>query len=110
MQQDDAGIDHPICVFSKKFNPHQKNYSTVEKEALGLILALQHFEAYVGSSSTPVTVYTDQNPLTFVHKMRTENQRLLRWSLALQVYNIDIKHIKGTQNVVADALSRQPMD
>ena len=110
MQQDDAGIDHLICFYSKKFNPHQNNYSTVEKEALGLIFALQHFEAYVGSSSTPVTVYTDHNPLTFVHKMRTKNQRLLRWSLALQAYNIDIKHIKGTQNVVADALSRQPID
>ena len=108
-QQDDAGIDHPVCFFSKKFNTHQRNYSTIEKEALGLILALQHFEAYVDSSSVPVVVYTDHNPLTFVHKMRTKNQRLLRWSLALQAYNINIKHIKGTHNVVADALSRQPI-
>ena len=108
-QQDDAGIDLPVCFFSKTFNTHQRNYSTIEKEALGLFLALQHFEAYVDSSSVPVVVYTDHNPLTFVHKMRTKNQRLLRWSLALQAYNINIKHIKGTHNVVADALSRQPI-
>ena len=78
MQQDDAGVDHPICFYSKKFNPHQKNYSTVEKEALGLIFALQHFEVYVGSSSTPVTVYTDHNPLTFVHKMRTKKPKVVK--------------------------------
>lgn len=26
-----------------KFNPHQKHYSTIEKEALALILALERF-------------------------------------------------------------------
>ena len=33
------GVDHPVCYFSKKFNKHQKNYSTIEKECLSLILA-----------------------------------------------------------------------
>ena len=97
-------------LLSKKFNAHQQNYSTVEKEVLGVLLALQHFEVYVGSASSPVTVYTDHNPLMFVHKMRTKNQRLLRWSLTLQEYNVIVKHIKGSQNVVADTLSREPLD
>ena len=57
----------PFVSSRRSLMPIRKNYSTVEKEALGLILALHHFEAYVGSSSTPVTVYTDHNPLTFVH-------------------------------------------
>ncbi len=34
------------------------------------------------------------------------NQRLLRWSLYLQEYNLDIQHEKGSENVVADALFR----
>ena len=99
-------------LLSKKFNAHQQNYSTVEKEVglLGVLLALQHFEVYVGSASSPVTVYTDHNPLMFVYKMRTKNQRLLRWSLTLQEYNVIVKHIKGSQNVVADTLSREPLD
>ncbi len=37
MQEDDQTIDHPVCYFSKKFNKHQLNYSTIEKEALALL-------------------------------------------------------------------------
>ncbi len=48
--QDENGIYHPMCFFFKKFNRHQCNYSTIEKEALALLLALQKFEVYVGSS------------------------------------------------------------
>ena len=43
MQEDGNGVDHPVSYFSIKFNKHQKNYSTIEKELLSLILALQHF-------------------------------------------------------------------
>ena len=67
LQEDERGIDHPVCYFSKKFNKHQVNYSTIEKEALALLLALQHFEVYVGSSSSPVRVYSDHNLLCFYH-------------------------------------------
>ena len=41
LQEDNNGIDHPVCYFSKKFNKHRKNYSTIEKECLALILAIQ---------------------------------------------------------------------
>lgn len=106
LQEDKEGIKHPICYFSKKFSKSQYNYSTIEKEALALLLALQHFEVYVGSSSLPVVVYTDHNPLTFLMRMYNQNQRLMRWALIIQNYNLEIKYKKGVDNVVADALSR----
>ena len=106
LQEYDNGVDHPVCYFSKKFNKHQKNYSTVEKECLSLILALQHFEVYLTSSSSPIFVFSDHNPLTFIHKMKNKNQKLLRWSLLLQEYNLDIRHIRGKDNIIPDALSR----
>lgn len=40
LQEDAGGVDHPMCYFSKKFNVHQANYSTTEKETLALLLAL----------------------------------------------------------------------
>ena len=57
LQEDDNGVDHPVCYFSKKFNKHQRNYSTIEKECLSLILALQHFEVYLASSHAPIVVF-----------------------------------------------------
>ncbi len=106
MQCDSKGVDHPICYFSRKFNLHQKNYSTIEKETLALVLALQHFDVYLNTTKHPIIVYTDHNPLTFISKMKNHNQRLLRWGLLLQGYPLDIRHVRGKENVVADALSR----
>ena len=104
---DDNCIDHPVCYFSKKLNKHQRNYSTIEKECLALILALTHFEVYISSSAVhPIIVFSDHNPLTFIDKVRCKNQRLLRWSLMLQEFNIEIRHIHGKDNIIADALSR----
>jgi len=34
LQEDDLGIEHPICYFSKKFEKYQRNYCTSEKELL----------------------------------------------------------------------------
>ena len=106
LQEDENKVDHPISYFSKKLDKHQRNYSTVEKECLALLLALQHYDVYLNPTLHPVLVLTDHNPLTFINKMKNKNQRLVRWSLILQGYNLDIKHIKGKDNVIADALSR----
>ena len=106
IQEDDNGVDHPVCYFSKKFNKHQGNYSTIEKECLALVLAVKQFEVYLTSCPSPVVVFSDHNPLSFLHKLKNKNQRLLRWSLLLQEYNLVIKHIKGKDNLIPDALSR----
>ncbi len=45
LQDDGDGVEHPVAYFSKKFLPHQKNYSTIEKEALALLLSLQHLKS-----------------------------------------------------------------
>ena len=80
LQEDNNGIDHPVCYFSKKFNKHQKNYSTIEKECLALILAIQQFEVYLTFSTSPIVVFSDHNPLSFLLKLKSKNKRLLRWS------------------------------
>lgn len=83
LQTDEHGIDRPISYFSRKFNSYQTNYSTIEKEALALIWALQHFEVYVSCGNMPTVVF-------------------------LQPYSLEIRHVKGADNVLADALSRAP--
>ena len=107
LQEDENGIDHPIGYFSHKLSASQRNYSTSEKETLALVLALQHFDFYLTPAQFPVQVYTDHNPLVFLNRMKNKNQRLLRWSLALQSYDLCIKHLPGRRNVLADALSQK---
>jgi len=102
--QEVDGIEHPICYYSKKLDCHQKRYSTVEKEALGLISAVRTFSVYFGSAS--VRVYTDHSLLQFLRRMSTNNQKLLRWSLELDQYNLDVMNRPGKENVLPDLLSR----
>jgi hypothetical protein len=101
------GIEHPICYYSKRLNVHQQNYATVEKEAFALIMAVRVFSVYFGAH--PITVYSDHSPLQFLKKMANFNQKLLRWSLELQQYNLHIVHRPGSQNLIPDVLSRMPV-
>ncbi len=107
LQTGENGLDYPVCFFSRKFNTYQNNYSVIKKEALSLIWALQFFDVYVGGGM-PIEVFSDHNPLTFLHSLQSPSQRLMRWILFLQPYNLIVRHIKGSDNVVSDALSCIP--
>lgn len=66
---------------------------------LALLLAWQYFPVYVGSSSSSSeTIYTDYTvsiTLIFLLQMYNHNQNLMRWSLIIQDYNLEIKHKKN---------------
>ena len=94
-----------LCIISLGNLINIKKYFTIEKEALALRLALQHFDVYLSTTVFPITVFTNHNPLIFADKMKNSNQRLLQWSLLFQEYNFKIHHIRGKDNVIADALS-----
>ena len=102
-----AKFHGPFTVLRKFYRMSQVKHKVMEKESLALIWALQHFEVYV-DSSVPILIYTDHNPITFLHSLPCPNRRLMRWFLFLQSYCLDIHHIKGSDNIVADALSRAP--
>ena len=42
-------FEHPICYISQKLNCHQKAYSTIDQEALSLLIAIRRFSIYFGS-------------------------------------------------------------
>ena len=106
IQDDCDNVERPVSYYSKKFNKAQLNYSVIEKELLALILALQFYNVYVSPSDDKVVVYTDHHPLKYLNKFQNKNQRLTRWSLLLQEYNLEMIHVKGRDNVVPDLLSR----
>ena len=104
-----SGLMHPICFHSEKFNVSQRNYSTIEKECLSIILSLRKFNFFIYDSPHRVIIQCDHNPLKFISKMKNHNQRLMRWAMELQDYSVDVVHIRGKDNVIADCLSRMYM-
>jgi hypothetical protein len=50
-----------------------------------------------------IIVYTDHQNL--IHKT-FNSERVMRWRLLLEEYGPEIKYLKGSKNIVADALSR----
>ena len=104
-----TGVLHPVAYHSAKLKQHQRAYSTIEKEALALVSAIQKFDCYLHLAPHTTMVFSDHNPLTFIHSMKDKNQRILRWALYLQPYHLSVQHIKGVDNVFADSLSRAPV-
>ena len=43
----DDSIDHPNVYARKKLNKAERNYSTTEREALGMVFSLQKFRHYL---------------------------------------------------------------
>lgn len=105
LQEDFDGVEHPFSYFSKKFNCHQKWHSMIEKKALALVMAFERFKVYIGSSSVPVIVYMDHNPIVFLDGMRNKNRCLMSWSLCVQAFHVVVVLIRGRDNTLADALS-----
>ena len=107
MQRDSDDVYHPVSFFSKKLTAAQRNYCATDREALALVLAVRAFRIYISGKTV---VYTDHEALKYIHSNATKNQRLLRWSLELQQYDLVIEHIKGKDNALADFLSRHLCD
>ena len=95
----------PIGFFSRKLNSAQKNYTTGEKELLGIAETLKKFRYILLGHK--IIVYTDHKNLCRENTIH-ERQRVMRQRLLIEEYGADIKHIEGMKNVVADALSRLP--
>ena len=96
--------EHPIAYLSRKLSPREINYSTIERECLSIVWAIQSLRHYL--FGTQFVIQTDHHPLRWLLRMKDKNQRLLRWSLILQEYSFDIVHRKGSANSNADGLSR----
>ena len=84
------------------------NYSTIEKEFLAVIFALENFCSYI--IGFKVIVFTDHAALKYLLTKRYSKPRLLRWILLLQEFDIEIHDKKGVENMVADHLSRLDND
>lgn len=97
----------PIAFASKTLSSSQKKYPAHRLEFLALKWSVcEKFSHWLRGH--PFTVWTDNNPLTYIMTKPKLDACEQRWVSKLAPYTFDLKHIAGTKNVVADALSRDP--
>ena len=107
-QKDDKGRMRPVLFYSRKLLPAEMNYATPDKELLAIVQTLKKFRHYLQGTKYPVIIKTDHANLRTFTTTKELNARQARWAEELCSYDFTIEHIKGKENIVADALSRRP--
>lgn len=108
LSQQIDGIDRPIAFASKPFTKGEINKITKEQELIAIHWAVKHFRPYIYDSFFKIK--SDHKSLIYLFSLKDPSSRLTRIRLDLEEHNFVIEHIKGKDNVVADALSRIHID
>jgi hypothetical protein len=96
---------HVIGYESRKIKEHERNYATHDLELDAIVHALRMWRLYLMGKKFELR--TDHIGLKYLFEQPILNTRQTRWLEFLSEYDFDIKHIKGKENKVSDALSRR---
>lgn len=100
--------ERPVAFASRVLHPSEQKLSTTQKETLAIIFALTKFADLLWGEE--FTIFTDHKAIIYIkEKMRGKDRRVNTLANLLEEFSCDIKHIKGRDNVVSDALSRAPL-
>ncbi|KAL7291654.1 hypothetical protein TKK_0014692 [Trichogramma kaykai] len=100
------GLWLPLGPFSLKLDPTQRKYSTYDCEFLAVSASIKHFERILEGRT--FTTWTDHRRLVYAAQQRSDkaSPRQVRSLEFISRFNNTLKHTRGEDNVVADALSR----
>ena len=113
LYQSQEGKDRVIAYASRTLTDAETNYNlhSGKLEFLALKWAVtERFADYLRYGTEPFTVYTDNNPLTYVLTSAKLNATGLRWVADLAEFYFIIKYRPGKLNSDADGLSRRPLE
>jgi hypothetical protein len=95
----------PVAFYSRKLQSAQTRYTTTEQELLSIVGTLKEFRNILLGQK--IKVHTDHENLTYKN---FSSDQVMKWRLYIEEYSPELQYIKGTHNVVADALSRLDMN
>jgi hypothetical protein len=85
-------------------NEHEVNYVNHDLELATIVHALKMWRHYL--LGRKFVLMTDHCGLRYLFDQPKLNARQARWMALLSEFDLEIKHVKGKENKVADALSR----
>ncbi|CAG7819693.1 unnamed protein product, partial [Allacma fusca] len=94
----------PIAFTSRVLKGYEKSYSVMELELLAVVHLLA--KNYYLLAGNEVNLYTDNIAVTYLKKNQLLPNRIIKWLLYLDNFRINIRHIAGADNSIADFLSR----
>ena len=105
--QEVDNVKHPVCYYSRSLKAHEKNYSVGALEALAMVFAAKKLRHFVYDNQN-VIVQTDHRSLQYIKTYKGSNSTAARWWIKLDdaFSKAKITYIKGTENFIADSLSR----
>ena len=106
---DEDGVTHPCAYFSKKNTPAECNYPIYDKELLAVVRCMEAWDAELRLVEK-FMVITDYKNLEYFFQPRRLSERHIRWLALLDRFNFEFVYRKGSENVLADTLSRREQD
>ena len=103
LQEHDNSL-FPVGYGSKKLMSAERRYSTIERECLAVIWAIRKFHPYLYGRE--FWVQMDHQPLQYLNRAKYINDRIMRWALYLQGFNMKMEANKERENDAAEFLSR----
>ena len=97
------GERQPLAFYSAKLKPNESKKSAFDRELLAIYRSLKHFDWLLGSQ---FIIRTDHKPLVNCLGMKNPTPQQTRWLSYIAEFSASIIHVSGSDNVVADALSR----
>ncbi|BES92812.1 Hypothetical Protein NTJ_05622 [Nesidiocoris tenuis] len=106
------GVERPIAFASRSLTPAEQGYSQLDREALAIIFAVDHFYQYL--FARPFSLVTDNKPLVRIFHENAKipkmtSARLQRYAAFLSGFNYTVNFRKGEENSNVDCLSRAPL-
>ena len=96
--------DHPVAFVSGLFRGSQLNWAALMKEAFAIYMSVKKLSFYLADAQ--ILLRSDHKPLEKFLLKNTLNSKVNNWAMELEAFNIQFDYIKGSNNILADTLSR----
>ena len=106
LSQSQNGQEQVISYWGRQLQKAERNYSTIEREALAEVSAVKEFYPYLYGFIFKLV--TDHNPLTSLKGLKDVGECLVKWMIFLQQFNFQMEYRPGKNNSNAVVMSRRP--